>query len=83
LLCETSYVDGVAVERCGVSGGGCFLLFLGGFSLSPCFCEVLNLDHFLFWACPLRRVSSHSGGAGRSEEWGGRGGGVGACGLVG
>jgi len=83
-LCETTYVDGVTVERFGVLGSGYFLFNLGGFSLSLFFCGVLVVDRFLFFPCPFGVVFAQSDEGGGSEgRWGGGGGGRGACGLVG
>jgi len=38
-----------------------FFFSLGGFSLSPCFCGVLDWDRLLFLLCFLGSVSTQSG----------------------
>ena len=53
----------------------------GGFSLSLCFCGVLDFDRLLFLLCSLGFISTQSGGGGGSG--GGWGGGGGIGGVVG
>ena len=43
-----------------------FAFSWGGFSLSLCFCGVLDLDRLLFLLCSLGFVSTQSGGDGGS-----------------
>jgi len=64
LLCQSAYVDVVAVE----SFRNVIFFGLGGFFLSLCFCGVLDLDHLLFLLCFLGSVSTQCGGDGGSGE---------------
>ena len=58
-----------------------FFFNWGGFSLSLCFCGVLDFDRLLFLLCSLGFISTQSGGGGGSG--GGWGGGGGIGGVVG